>query len=142
MSESLLDWRISSEASPVKKPARRKFPSQRVMIVDDDQDTRQLLCTLLEIEGMEVVGMVEDGMHSVDIAMECQPDVIILDYMMPNLNGEETAKFLRAVAPNSKIIAFSGAAIDAPDWADAFLPKGGTYQIVRLIASLNAETGP
>jgi CheY-like chemotaxis protein len=135
MSDSILDWRPSADAPRIKARPR----PLRVMIVDDDQDIRKTLSVLVEIEGMVVVGLVEDGMDAVDVAMEEQPDVVVLDYMMPNLDGEETAKFLRAVSPRSRIIAFSGAAIAPPRWADAFMAKGESHRIIQLIQSLNIE---
>ena len=137
MSKSVLDWRPSAKASPGEIRAAAKTP--RIMIVDDDADVRRLLNIVAEAEGFEVVGLVEDGSTAVDLAMEHQPDIVILDLMMPNLDGAETAKFLRAVSPNSKVVAFSGIVMEAPDWADAFLRKEGMDGFVDLINSLAAD---
>lgn len=134
MSKSMLDWRVSAEDHSVEAVAPVK--TVRILIVDDDEDVRRLLNTVSESEGYEVVGLVENGVGAVDVALEYQPDVVILDLMMPKLDGTETAKFLRAVSPKSKIVAFSGIVTEAPGWADAFLRKEGLGEFVALIQSL------
>ena len=105
----------------------------KIMVVDDDPGIRQLLDMVLGLEGFDIVGLVSDGALAVDVALESQPDVVILDYMMPNLNGADAATFLREVAPEARIIAFSGGLSECPDWADDFLMKGGVNEIVTLI---------
>src|SRR5918994_2623013 len=102
----------------------------KIMVVDDDPGIRQLLNMVLELEGFDVVGLVADGSEAIDVALEAQPDVVILDYMMPNLDGEQAASFIREVAPGARIIAFSGGLAACPDWADDFLIKGGVNEIV------------
>jgi CheY-like chemotaxis protein len=103
-----------------------------VLIVDDDPEIRTLLETLLELEGLDVVGSACDGSIAVSMALELQPDVIVLDYMMPKVDGAECAKFLRAVAPYSRIIAFSGVVHTKPDWADDYISKGGVDGLAEM----------
>jgi CheY-like chemotaxis protein len=133
-----------------------KYPSRaprdfdrppRVMVVDDDGDIRQLLKMVLELEGFEVVGLVADGSVAVDVAFETQPDVIVLDYMMPNMDGASAATFLRQVAPHAFVIGFSGAVLEEDcDWADEFVGKGGVGTIAevvrRAMATRRVETNP
>ena len=134
VSKSILDWRPNKQASHGEEPPT--VNTTRIMIVDDDEDIRRVLNVIVEAEGYEVIGLVDDGMNAVDLAMEHQPDIVILDYMMPNLDGAETAKFLRAVSPNTKVVAFSGIVTEPPKWADAFLRKEGMGEVVDLIRSL------
>lgn len=105
----------------------------RVLVVDDDEDVRRLLDMIFEIEGFEVVGVVEDGAEAVPAAFETQPDVVILDLMMPNIDGAEAARFLRIASPHSRIIAFSGVVSKKPDWADDYLQKGGVSRLGELV---------
>jgi two-component system, chemotaxis family, chemotaxis protein CheY len=105
----------------------------KVMIVDDNQDIRSVLSSVLKLDGLEIVATVEDGQAAVECAMEHQPDVVILDFMMPGIDGAETAKFLRAAAPQAMIIAFSGVIFERPEWADDFLPKGGVGEIAEVV---------
>lgn len=67
----------------------------RVLIVDDDPTFRLLLSGVLEQETFDVTA-VEDGAAAVALAQEKPPDLVILDVMMPNLDGYETCRRLRA----------------------------------------------
>ncbi|MGH2756775.1 MAG: response regulator [Actinomycetota bacterium] len=106
----------------------------RVMIVDDDPDIRAVLRVLMEMEGFDVVAEVGDGDEAVPEAMRTQPDVVILDYMMPKLDGSEAADFIRTVAPHARILAFSGVIHELPEWADLFIEKGRLAEMANLIA--------
>jgi CheY-like chemotaxis protein len=123
----------ATNASEIEVPGARTEPI-RVMIVDDDPDIRALLRALMEAEGFEVVAEVADGYEAVPEAMRTQPDVVILDYMMPKLNGGEAAVFIRAVAPHARIVAFSGVIGESPEWADRFIQKGELAKMIDLIA--------
>lgn len=105
----------------------------KILIVDDDPDIRTILQALMGLEGFEVVGLAEDGGKAVSAAMETQPDVVILDYMMPKIDGAEAATFIRAVAPFARILAFSGVIHELPVWADGFIPKGDIGEMARAI---------
>ena len=65
-----------------------------VLVVDDDQDIRQILCTLLQLSGFQTFEAIdgEDGLNKV---REHQPDVIVLDVMMPVMDGITMCCLLR-----------------------------------------------
>lgn len=105
----------------------------KILIVDDDPDIRTILQALMGLEGFEVVGLAEDGGTAVAAAMETQPDVVILDFMMPKIDGGEAALFIRAVAPFARILAFSGVIHELPAWADGFIPKGDIGEMAHAI---------
>lgn len=115
--------------------SQRGEPAERlkVMVVDDNQDIRSLLSLVLKRDGLEMVAMVDNGQDAVHCAMEHQPDVVVLDFMMPGIDGAETARFLRAAAPRAMIIAFSGVILERPEWADDFLPKGGVGDLAEMV---------
>lgn len=106
------------------------------LIVDDDEEVRHALRLLLEFEGIEVLGEATNGLEAVALAKQFQPRVIILDYMMPRMNGEEAAQLIRAVVPSGKIIAFSAVLEQQPSWADAFLNKDRISDVAPLIGQL------
>ena len=66
----------------------------RIALVDDDQDVRSLLKTLLETWGHEVE-VAEDGRRGVDLVVERRPDVVLMDVGMPGMDGYEAARQIR-----------------------------------------------
>ena len=113
-------------------PRERTAPL-KVMIVDDDPDIRILLGTLMGMEGFDVVGIAENGEDGVVLASETRPDVVILDYMMPKIDGAEAALFIRAILPEARILAFSGVIHALPDWADDFIEMGAIGEMAQSI---------
>ena len=113
-----------------------------VLVVDDDADMRLLLTTLLETKGFSVVGESPDGAEAVLESFEDQPDFVILDYMMPNVDGREAARFIRATCPRAYIVAFSGAGLDEAgwvDWADNYLDKSDIITLPDLLEAAVEE---
>lgn len=86
----------------------------RVMIVDDEELNRELFSDMLEDEdGVETV-CVEDGKKAVDMLDQFEPDVILLDIMMPVMDGLQACKKMREKRPGRppKIIMITGMAGD------------------------------
>ncbi|MBA2725482.1 MAG: response regulator [Actinobacteria bacterium] len=104
-----------------------------VLIVDDDEEIRHVLRLLCESEGMLVLGEAATGIEAVSIGLREQPDLVILDYMLPRLDGEGTAEILRAVIPETKIVAFSAILDAKPEWADAYLNKERISELMPLL---------
>jgi len=67
---------------------------QLILVVDDNPDVRLALTTLLEDEGYEVAEA-DDGDVGLEAARERKPDLILLDLMMPRMNGFETLRELK-----------------------------------------------
>lgn len=76
----------------------------RVLLADDHVIVRQALCALLEREGFEVVGTVGDGQEALRVARERRPDVAILDFSMPLLNGLDAAREILHACPRTRAI--------------------------------------
>jgi len=104
-----------------------------VLIVDDDEEIRHVLRILCETEGLKVIGEAANGVEAVPLALNHQPDFVILDYMLPRLDGEGAAEILRAITPSSKIVAFSAILDKQPDWADAYLNKERIADLMPLL---------
>lgn len=82
--------------------------SIKILLADDHKITRQGLRSLLEKEpDMEVVAEAEEGRTTVRLARELLPDVVVMDVSMPDLNGMEATRQIRAELPNVKVIALS-----------------------------------
>lgn len=107
-----------------------------VLIVDDDVEIRHVLRLVCETEGFSVVGEAENGVEAVPMVLRHQPDVVILDYLMPHLDGEGTATMLRAISPDTRIVAFSAVLDDKPAWSDSYLNKARVSEVAPLLEGL------
>jgi DNA-binding NarL/FixJ family response regulator len=85
----------------------------RVLVVDDHAVVREGLRTFLELqEGIEVIGEAADGREAVRTAAELRPDVILMDLVMPRLDGVEAMRELRRRLPSSRVIVLTSFAGD------------------------------
>lgn len=88
---------------------------KRILIADDHSLLRMGLKSMLRMQNdMEVVGEATNGRIAVEIATELKPDIVIMDLMMPVMNGAEATRKIREVAPKSRVIVLTsyGAAAD------------------------------
>jgi DNA-binding NarL/FixJ family response regulator len=76
----------------------------KVLLADDHTLVRQGLKSLLEREGIQVVGEAQDGHEVLQLAAKHSPDVAVIDISMPLLNGLDAARELKRSAPKTKTI--------------------------------------
>jgi len=76
----------------------------RVLVVDDDEVLRDALSGLLSDEGFDVVGQAGDGDTAVCMARDCQPDVVLVDYRMPGMDGIEAIGLMKMEAPLTQAV--------------------------------------
>ena len=108
----------------------------KVLIVDDDEEVRHVLRLMCEMEEYDVVGEAANALEAVSLAMSDRPDVVILDYLMPHVNGEGTAILLRTICPDARIVAFSAVLDSKPEWCDSYLNKARVSEIAPLLERL------
>lgn len=112
---------MSSKSTSTREPGM----SVNILIVDDDDSIRQLLRMVLSVE--DNVGEVReaaDGTDALEVVATFEPDVVVLDYSMPDMDGDEAALSIRHSYPDAKIIAYSGILQRKPEWADDHYVKG------------------
>jgi CheY-like chemotaxis protein len=91
---------------PGQEPGK---PCRRVLIVEDDKDSREMLRILLELDGHDV-HEAEDGPAAISAALALQPDVALVDVGLPGLDGHEVARELRGgpAGPRILLVALTG----------------------------------
>jgi CheY-like chemotaxis protein len=121
-----------------------------LLIVDDNSNIRYLIRTFLESMGYTVCGEAVDGVDALEKAAELQPDLILLDMLMPRMNGIEAAAALKRLLPRVPIILFSmnvdsiGKTVAAAVGVDLVLSKTDGISKLResLKTLLNRAEGP
>ena len=103
--------------------------ADRVLIVDDHPLTRDALAALLTQQGFDVVGAAEDGMAAISAAIELQPDILLLDLMMPGMDGPTALPQIREHAPSSEIVVLT--ASDAEDNLLAAIRAGASGYLLK-----------
>src|SRR5437016_6042615 len=78
-----------------------KAPTTRILVADDDQSIRQLLCTIVQREGFEV-DCVADGIEAIEKLKQHEYALILLDLMMPRVDGFGVIRHLSRHAPRVK----------------------------------------
>jgi len=78
------------------------MPSRTVLLLEDNQSVRELIKVLLETEGYSIIEA-SDGRDGLTKAEELKPDLMILDLMMPGLDGENVLKTMRRHSKLSKV---------------------------------------
>lgn len=80
----------------------------RVLLADDHAVVREGLKALISAEpGMELVGEASDGRSAIALVGELDPDVVVVDVSMPELNGAQVTTQLRAARPDRKVLALT-----------------------------------
>ena len=108
--------------------------SVTIIVVDDHPIVRQGLRHLLEAEPeFRVVGEAEDGIAAIQLLERLKPDILVLDMMMPSLNGLEVLRRLKNISPNTRTIILSMQSADA--YVFESLKNGAAGYVLK-------ETGP
>ncbi len=76
----------------------------RVMIVEDAEFMRMIIKDILLIHGHEVVAEVVDGEEAIQTYLEVKPDLVLMDIIMPDMDGRETLKKILIMDPGAKVV--------------------------------------
>lgn len=122
---------------PVRRGTGADLTGLRILIVDDDQDFREVMAALLEARGAEV-RKAPSGRKGLARAEKSEPDLVLLDQVMPDLQGIEVAQELRHRGIRAAIVLVSGVrqtaelVHDAP--VEAWLMK--PFSVDELVATI------
>ncbi|CAN5727498.1 hypothetical protein BH24ACT26_BH24ACT26_11910 [soil metagenome] len=79
----------------------------RVLVVDDTDHVRNMLVDMLQLDGFTVAGEAASGPEAIRTTEQDQPDVIVMDYKMPGMDGLTAAKTIRSRRPTQAIILYT-----------------------------------
>jgi len=118
-----------------------------VVVCDDVPDMRMLVrLTLEEDANVQVVGEAGDGRTGIEEIKRLQPDVVVLDLSMPELDGLEVIPVIHEIAPKTQIVIFSGfeeskaADVALRRKASKYVQKGAPF--TALLAAVRALAPP
>lgn len=118
----------------------------KILIVDDHAIVRDGLAAILKFQkDMTVVGEADDGQSAIQKARELRPDIILMDLMMPNMNGTDATAAIKRILPNAQILILTSYGTSS-DLSRAFkngatgaitksLPKEELLAAIRTVAS-------
>jgi DNA-binding NarL/FixJ family response regulator len=120
-----------------------------VLIVDDNQRIRKVMRRFFEtLPDWKVGGEAGDGTEAIEKAIELRPDLILLDFSMPNMNGVEAASVLKKMLPDVHIVVFTmfddalGSRLVSAVGVDLIVPKSeGLTGLVKAIQRLMGTDG-
>jgi two-component system, response regulator PdtaR len=108
--------------------------SVKVLVVDDTEHVRNMLVEMLELDGFSVVGKADSGQTAIDLASESNPDVVVMDYKMPEMDGLAAARTIKDERPDQAIILYT--AYMDPD-LEARAKQSGIALCVGKVEGLN-----
>lgn len=119
----------------------------KILLVDDFAQIRSGVRFFLRTESVEVCGEAANGREAIDRVRELRPDVVLLDIIMPVMNGIDAAREIHRISPSTKILFFTiedtpeAAVIARSVGADGFVPKSaaGSTLVPTLKRLLQAE---
>jgi two-component system nitrogen regulation response regulator GlnG len=126
----------ASKTATRTAPAKKKAPT--LVICEDDQMTRKILRAVAERCGYEVLAGVETAVEALQMASTYQPDVLLLDLVLPNMSGEDIVAPIRNAAPACAIIVCSSYDPSAAirNGALYVVPKGSTEKLETTLNML------
>ncbi|HVL91375.1 MAG TPA: response regulator transcription factor [Actinomycetota bacterium] len=79
----------------------------RVMIVDDTDHVREMLASMLELDGFDVVGKASSGPEAIAMVAAADPHIVVMDYKMPGQDGLTTTRRIRSTHPDVPVILYT-----------------------------------
>jgi CheY-like chemotaxis protein len=118
---------------PTEEPAPGPVRPLTVMLVDDDKQLRALTRMLLTLEepALEVVAETDDGYEALALARVHEPDVVLLDLMMPKVDGREVLGELVLRAPRTMVLVLS--ALSGQEVASATFARGAFAYLEKTV---------
>jgi two-component system chemotaxis response regulator CheY len=101
----------------------------RVLVADDEEHVREVICAIVRTLGAQVVAEAGDGEQAVKLFDRLRPDVVILDINMPTMRGDEALTRILAIEP--RVVAIMMTAQDTIDTVHDCLDRGASHYILK-----------
>ncbi len=115
----------------------------KVLLVEDHKMVRLGLSLVFEnTDGFDLIGEAENGKQGVDMALKLNPDVVLMDIGLPEMDGIQATKFIKKSNPNIKVLIFTSREEDDDVFdslsagADGYIMKGANEE--QLISAIKA----
>ncbi len=113
--------------------------SIRVVIVDDHEMVRSGLATFLRVtDDLELVGEAESGEEAVAVCVRVQPDVVLMDMVMPGMDGVATTRAVRERCPSARVIALTS--FPEENLVQEALEAGATGYLLKNVGAVELAT--
>jgi DNA-binding NarL/FixJ family response regulator len=136
---------MSDNLKSLAKP-ENAAPVKTILLVDDSAEVRHVVRTFLERDNsFKVCGEAGNGPDAIEKAGMLTPDLVLLDFLMPGMNGIDLANALRRLLPKAKIAIFSnythdfGTTLSSADGIDAVIAKGSLADMAKSLKKLIAR---
>ena len=118
----------------------------RVLLVEDNQVFREALELLLGLRpDIEVVASIGDGSEAVEAAREHEPDVVLMDYRLPGIDGVQATAAVREACPGARVVCLTGAAdereVEALYEAGAIACLRKDQELEEIVAAIQRAAG-
>ena len=119
----------------------------RTVLIDDNDTVRETVAVMLTHAGHDVVGEADNGARGIEVALEERPDLVITDWRMPEMDGVEVTRRIRAADPGIVIIGFCatdhasvhGRFLQSGAWAS--FDKRDAGRLLDAIRALGGQSG-
>ena len=106
----------------------------KVMVVDDQEDLAKEICSVLSTDAdLQAVGIAMDGLDALQKMPTCQPDVVLLDIRMPNMNGVVATQQIKMQYPDVKVVILT--TFDDSDYILNAINNGASGYLLKDIGS-------
>lgn len=85
----------------------------KIVVVDDTDHVREMLTSMLSVDGFNVVAQARSGEDALKKVQDSKPDVVVMDYSMPDMDGLEATRQIRAAIPKQSVILYTAYVDDA-----------------------------
>jgi DNA-binding NarL/FixJ family response regulator len=123
----------------------------RVLIVDDHEVVRSAYRLLIENQGMEVVGEGGSGREAIDAALDLEPDLVLLDISMPDMDGFEALSVIKYLLPDVQVVILTShedetylaraGELGAAGYFSKRVPADELLDAIKQIVEGNAKSG-